>query len=200
VAFEIAEGWHIYWTNPGDAGLPTEVEWTTSAGSIGTNAIPAPERFPGAGGVTSFGFEGRTAIFAPTDAPDEATIAARIDWLACQESCIKGGTNLSDTFGALPIEAHASARARVPEPLPDAVLRRWDDARTLTITLQNPVVEFFPLETDPAFLDAAKPSGSTLTLEYRRSGTATPSPQLGVVETEGPDGPKLFQVTAAWPS
>src|SRR5204862_2856733 len=25
---DIAPGWHTYWRNPGDAGLPTEIAWT----------------------------------------------------------------------------------------------------------------------------------------------------------------------------
>src|SRR3984957_5646868 len=28
----IAPGWHTYWRNPGDAGLPTTIDWTLPAG------------------------------------------------------------------------------------------------------------------------------------------------------------------------
>ena len=27
IKFDIEPGWHIYWKNPGDSGLPAEVEW-----------------------------------------------------------------------------------------------------------------------------------------------------------------------------
>ena len=27
IKFEIEPGWHIYWKNPGDSGLPAEIEW-----------------------------------------------------------------------------------------------------------------------------------------------------------------------------
>src|ERR1700678_4426768 len=29
---KIAPGWHTYWKNPGDAGAPTEIEWSLPAG------------------------------------------------------------------------------------------------------------------------------------------------------------------------
>ncbi|HET6522033.1 MAG TPA: protein-disulfide reductase DsbD domain-containing protein, partial [Geminicoccaceae bacterium] len=28
----MAEGWHTYWRNPGDSGLPTTIEWTLPEG------------------------------------------------------------------------------------------------------------------------------------------------------------------------
>ena len=37
-------GWHGYWVNPGDAGLPMKIEWQLPAG-----AGLGPLRFPGAG-------------------------------------------------------------------------------------------------------------------------------------------------------
>ena len=37
-------GWHGYWLNPGDAGLPMSVEWTLPAGwSVGAAALPGAE-------------------------------------------------------------------------------------------------------------------------------------------------------------
>src|ERR671938_537756 len=43
---DIARGWHTYWRNPGDAGLPTEIAWALPRGlSAGEIAWPTPERF-----------------------------------------------------------------------------------------------------------------------------------------------------------
>ena len=32
VHFEVKPGWHIYWRDPGDSGLPTTVEWRLPGG------------------------------------------------------------------------------------------------------------------------------------------------------------------------
>ena len=43
---EMRPGWHVYWRNPGDAGLPPEIAWTLPPGfTAGEIAWPTPERF-----------------------------------------------------------------------------------------------------------------------------------------------------------
>src|SRR4051794_25705450 len=38
-------GWHIYWRNPGDAGIATSIEWTLPPGiTVGQIQWPAPEK------------------------------------------------------------------------------------------------------------------------------------------------------------
>src|SRR5262245_45587611 len=41
----IRPGWHTYWSNPGDSGEPTSIEWTLPAGfQAGAIEWPHPER------------------------------------------------------------------------------------------------------------------------------------------------------------
>src|SRR3954471_22360197 len=43
-------GWHGYWLNPGDAGLPMDVKWQLPAGStVGPLRYPVPTRLEIAG-------------------------------------------------------------------------------------------------------------------------------------------------------
>src|SRR5690349_24652048 len=43
-------GWHGYWLNPGDAGLPMDVKWQLPPGlSVGTLRYPVPSRLTIAG-------------------------------------------------------------------------------------------------------------------------------------------------------
>ena len=43
---EMRPGWHVYWRNPGDAGLPPEIAWKLPPGfTAGEIAWPTPERF-----------------------------------------------------------------------------------------------------------------------------------------------------------
>src|SRR3546814_14707752 len=40
-------GWHVYWTNPGSAGLPVEADWDVPAGvSVSSLRPPAPPLDP----------------------------------------------------------------------------------------------------------------------------------------------------------
>ena len=41
------KGWHTYWQNPGDSGLPTTLEWKLPAGvEAGPIEWPAPRVLP----------------------------------------------------------------------------------------------------------------------------------------------------------
>ena len=43
--FELADGWHIYWTNSGDSGLPPKAAWQLPDGfSAGDLQFPIPTR------------------------------------------------------------------------------------------------------------------------------------------------------------
>ena len=47
IKFDIEPGWHIYWKNPGDSGLPAEVEWKNTDSIKFKNFLwPFPEKTP----------------------------------------------------------------------------------------------------------------------------------------------------------
>jgi thiol:disulfide interchange protein DsbD len=51
-------GWHVYWQNPGDSGLPTTIDWKLPAGfTAGPIQWPAPHALP-AGPLINYGYEG----------------------------------------------------------------------------------------------------------------------------------------------
>ena len=55
----LAEGWHTYWRNPGEAGVAVELEPTLSAGATaGPIAWPTPGRVT-EGTVTTYGYAER---------------------------------------------------------------------------------------------------------------------------------------------
>ena len=56
----IKPGWHVYWRNPGDSGLPTTIDWNLPSGfSAGAISWPVPEHF----------VQGGSAITATPDRP-----------------------------------------------------------------------------------------------------------------------------------
>lgn len=93
---KMAQGWHVYWKQAGDAGLPPRINWTLPAGfQAGPIAWPYPTRFE-AGGVTSYGYHDQVLLLVPVTAPAGAAasgtvpLSAEVKWLECREVCIPG--------------------------------------------------------------------------------------------------------------
>ena len=99
------EGWHTYWRNPGDSGLPTTIEWDLPPG-FEASAIdwPAPQAVP-YGPLTNFGYKDEARLLVTITPPDglpageDVTIQARADWLVCADICIPEGADHSLTLG-----------------------------------------------------------------------------------------------------
>src|SRR6266496_1429111 len=54
----IDKGWHTYWRNPGDSGLPTTLAWKLPPGVLaGPIEWPTPKALP-AGPLVNYGYEG----------------------------------------------------------------------------------------------------------------------------------------------
>lgn len=85
-------GWHTYYKNPGDVGLPTRIKWSLPEGiSAGEIEWPEPIRFTQAK-LVSFGYEGRVVLSVPMSVPSdfkgEIPLHAKVKWLVCAEQCI----------------------------------------------------------------------------------------------------------------
>ena len=102
--FEIADGWHIYWLNPGDSGLPTKIKLEPTEGlAIDAPSFPGPVRFDSAGDIINYGYRG--TLLVPMDATVSSegasfTVNASASWLACREdACVPGKGSASITLG-----------------------------------------------------------------------------------------------------
>ena len=61
---EPLEGWHAYWTNPGDAGLPVEIDWTLPQGfQVSELQFPAPHVIP-FGPLNTYGYSEAILLLA----------------------------------------------------------------------------------------------------------------------------------------
>jgi thiol:disulfide interchange protein DsbD len=96
------EGWHTYWKNPGEAGLPTTIRWTLPKGlSAGEMQWPLPHKYIEGGEVLTYGYAGENMLLIQmrTDAalPVGSTvrIKADLDWLECEHVCIPGSGSIS---------------------------------------------------------------------------------------------------------
>lgn len=107
VLFSIAPDWHIYWKNPGDAGMATSVDFSLPKGfRAGPLRWPRPLSFAQPGGIAGYGYNDSVLLFATVTPPadlkvgSDVTIKANVGWLGCEQRCIPGEAKLELTLAA----------------------------------------------------------------------------------------------------
>lgn len=129
VLITLDDGWHVYWRNPGEAALPTQVEFGgNGVAGVGAIAWPLPEAFLAGGDILTFGYSHEVALSAPvtiaTTARDEVILRATVSYLACNVQCVPGDAILERrlTVAAKPVLSPEEAAridhhaATVPQP------------------------------------------------------------------------------------
>jgi thiol:disulfide interchange protein DsbD len=192
VVFKPDPGWHIYWKNPGDSGLPPRFTWKASPGvTIKDPLWPYPDRIP-AGPLITYGFERGEAMI-----PFPATIDSRrhgssvtvklvTQWLVCKEECLPGKAELSVSLPVTATQGVPSQEAAlfentfsaIPAPLDRvsvAIEEQDDSLNVALIPLDGRFLPgraaFFP--EDPRIISNAAPQESTkdgevLTIRLKR--------------------------------
>ena len=100
-------GWHGYWQNPGDAGLPMDIKWQLPPGfSVGSLRYPVPTRLTIAG-LMNYVYEHDYAVLVrlkvPANARGTIPIRAEGHWLACTDKiCVpeQGAFSLNLSVGS----------------------------------------------------------------------------------------------------
>lgn len=93
VDMKMEPGWHTYWKNSGEAGMPTTVTWQLPPGiTAGDIKWPLPEKIPPIE-VTTYGYNGETMLLIPlkigANVPaGPVTLTANVGWLECKDVCI----------------------------------------------------------------------------------------------------------------
>lgn len=133
-----APGWHTYWRNPGDSGLPTEISWEiirpSSDSPAGRSAPaplqaseiqwPTPKRMP-VGPLASYGYEDQLFLIQTLQLPSDLPVGQSVQllltasWLVCKDVCIPGGASLSLE---MPVRSAAGG------PMPSAQAVRFSQA------------------------------------------------------------------------
>lgn len=90
------KGWHTYYKESGEAGMPTTVQWQLPAGFVASELVwEKPHKFSDSGIVT-YGYTDKTVIAAtitpPADLPPGTSLkfGAKVKWLTCNEVCVPG--------------------------------------------------------------------------------------------------------------
>ena len=162
-------GWHGYWLNPGDAGLPMSVEWQLPPGwSVGSLRYPVPTRLL-VSGIVNYVYEKDYAVLTrlkvPAGASGSHRISAKMRWLACTDRiCVpeQGEVALIVQAGgdATPDKRFDQWRQALPRPLATtAAFQSTGDIFRVAIPLprdvelRDPYV--FPIDDD--VIDYAAP-------------------------------------------
>ena len=158
--FKLKQGWHIYWKNPGDAGLPVEIKWQLPAGfSAGEIAYPPPARKELLG-ITSFVYDGQASLFIPINANnsahnlnDKTLITAKAEWLACKDICIPEQAEYNLIFSKNELEDFTDKLNILPKNIGNAGSYYVDDNQvtikipTANLSLNNKISANFLPET-----------------------------------------------------
>src|SRR5450631_3216491 len=202
--FDIRDGWHTYWRNPGDSGQATALHWTLPAGVTAADIVwTAPHRFE-LPPLVNYGYAKHAMhlvqITAARDlkAGTPLELAAQASWLVCADVCIPESAQLQLR---LPVNAaggavdpavaplFAAARAELPSAEPAATGARIDGNR-LVLTLgrewgatlsQINALAFYPY--DDIGIEYAAPqtlrrSRDSVELALKIAGKASQSTQI----------------------
>lgn len=156
IELQTPPGWHTYWTNPGETGLPPTFTWRLPEGvRLVSLQLPVPERFVDAG-ILSFGYENHVGMLAEFETdptvPHGAHIwKARLVWMICKDACMPAQAELTGTIQAIPSPTPADDpddpairlwRSRLPIRTSDWMVTasRSEDAIDLSLTPVGDVV------------------------------------------------------------
>ena len=122
VRLHVKPGWHVYWKDPGDAGLATSVEFALPKGfRAGELRWPVPVTFRQPGDIVGYGYENAVLLAAeitpPAKLPPGGAVEfrAEVAWLGCKAMCVPGEQSVR-----LTLPTAAAAR-----PANTEIFRRW---------------------------------------------------------------------------
>ncbi len=187
----LAEGWHSYWRNAGDAGAAPEVALSLPEGATaGPIQWPMPTRIP-YGPLVNFGYKGEVVLPLAVSVPatlrpgDSYRIEAEASWLVCADVCIPEEGRFALVLPVGPRAVPSPVGAPLLEVAEAALPRAWDwgaragaAAGRASLTLTGPMLGratvtdafFFPAE--PGLLDNTAPQPMTLEAGTLRLGLA----------------------------
>jgi DsbC/DsbD-like thiol-disulfide interchange protein len=200
---ELDPGWHLYWKNPGDAGIAPTVRWRLPEGFLaGPLLYPVPKKSVDEG-LVSYVHSGTLLLMcditpSPSDQARRGWEAkAVLEWMACRESCIVGETAVRTVF---PPAGESIRRARslieadrplLPRPLSESGLTaaagqaEWSGgAWRIEIMLAGPRVseanDFFPYPLEDYVIENARVScrdGKIILPVVPSRGSSSPPPR-----------------------
>src|SRR4051795_1401193 len=92
IAFQLQPGWHTYWRNPGDSGVPPRFDFSKSDNVETVTVLwPAPTKFDDGAGGTALGYTRQVLLplrIVAKSADRPVTLRAEIHYAVCEKLCI----------------------------------------------------------------------------------------------------------------
>lgn len=166
VLLRMVPHWHTYWKFPGDAGIPSEMNWKLPAGwKVGEIQWPIPLRLNEPGDIQIYGYHDEVLLMQEITPPASLTestvqLGGEASWLVCEKICIPGSANLKLDLPVAAQNAPANEeifsryRRSLPQAWPDSKVATATWKRTgseLQLTVESaalanyPATEFYPL-------------------------------------------------------
>jgi thiol:disulfide interchange protein DsbD len=220
---DLDNGWHVYWRNAGDAGLPPQVlvqpGSDIKADAVGGIVWPLPHLLPVvAGEIMDYGYDEEVVLPFPITIPEDAmgpvTLDVIADYLICEDTCVPEQAHVKLKLETDQAEANIRdgeligkwiAKSHVPFP-GEARVQKKNLDWALSLRLDGGFgkvrsVRFFPFGHEilhPADqpLELGR-HGATLSLTAA-DDSAVSKPLEGVVVIEHDDGSRTgYQISAA---
>jgi DsbC/DsbD-like thiol-disulfide interchange protein len=123
IAFQLQPGWHTYWRNPGDSGVPPRFDFGKSENIEAVTILwPAPLKFSDGGGGISLGYHKQVVLplrIVAKNADRPVTLRAAINYAVCEKICIPVEANAELAFTSVASTqdgALSAALDTVPKP------------------------------------------------------------------------------------
>jgi thiol:disulfide interchange protein DsbD len=176
--FEMTGGWHIYWQNPGDAGLATQIDWVLPKG-FGDVSVDysIPNKYTNED-IGDYGYKPKgtviTSFRLPKDLSKDTTyeLTAYVKYLKCKDICVPGGDTLKIQVQVKKAEPVLSTEGKIMNDMRNVIFpydspnwtitfNKTEKDVTFTITPKNSEskefgrIEFYPI-TEGVFSNSAK--------------------------------------------
>ncbi|MDB5503654.1 MAG: cytochrome biosis protein [Tardiphaga sp.] len=186
IAFQLQPGWHTYWRNPGDSGVPPRFDFSKSDNVEAVTVLwPAPKKFEDGAGGQSLGYVKHVVMplrVVAKDAGKPVTLRAAISYAVCEKLCI-------------PVEAQAELAFTSVASTEDAALTAALDTVPKPATLGDPnplTIRDVKRDGKNVLVDVVAPDGGdpSLFVEGPTPEWALPVPKL---QAHSPAGVKRFE-------
>ena len=163
VRLKMEPRWHTYWKYPGDAGIPTDVNWQLPQGwRVGNIQWPIPLKLEEPGDILIYGYHDEVLLIQQVVPPKELTgasanLSAKVSWLVCEKICIPGDGTVTVSLPIATTNSPANTElfTRFQKQLPTSPTAGFSvswkgDTAGLVLRVSHPdlqkfsSVEFFP--------------------------------------------------------
>src|ERR1700753_1260491 len=99
--FDIRDGWHTYWRNPGDSGQATQLTWQLPPGFTAGDIVWTTPHLFEVKPLVNYGYAKHGGHVIQVTAPKDlkmgapVALAAKASWLVCSDVCIPEDANLT---------------------------------------------------------------------------------------------------------